>query len=202
VIDSFRGAFKLTGDKENSAGDAGVLLRQLQGLAIANGWLILVIHHKNRRAGEGTDSISGTGDWIAAPDVIWSWTRQEPTKPGMLFVEGRLAPVEPMSIRLGLNDCVLLGTAKEMQAETDQQAILAVLTDEGHSSESIAESAKLPPGTTRARLDSLFRRGLIDRDGSGKRGSPYLWSRNDSAERSLNSAETNIGKWETVDGDS
>jgi hypothetical protein len=34
VIDSFRGAFRLHGDAENSAGGAGLVLRNLQDLAV------------------------------------------------------------------------------------------------------------------------------------------------------------------------
>ena len=43
VIDSFRGAFKLAGKAENLAGEAGVLLRQLQELAIAKHWFFLLV---------------------------------------------------------------------------------------------------------------------------------------------------------------
>src|SRR5262249_20493445 len=67
VIDSFRGAYKLAGKGENLAGEAVVILRQLQELAISTGWFFLLVHHRNRSSSEGTDSVSGTGDWIAAP---------------------------------------------------------------------------------------------------------------------------------------
>jgi hypothetical protein len=70
IIDSFRGAFRLEGDSENSAGGAGVVLRTLQDLAVKFKALAFVIHHKNRSGKEGTNGISGTSDWIAAPDVI------------------------------------------------------------------------------------------------------------------------------------
>ena len=198
VIDSFRGAFKLTGKGENLAGEAGVLLRRLQELAIKTGWLIKVIHHGKRTAGEGTDSIAGTGDWIAAPDVIWSWSRPEATKPGTLIVERRLPPSEPLSVRLSLDECSYLGSVKETQKETEEQVICNVLTDEGQTSEAIAEATGLPAATVRKRLESLHEGGQVYRKGKGKRNDPYLWSRINSAQNVSYSAETNSDAWEDV----
>jgi len=198
VIDSFRGAFKLTGKGENLAGEAGVLLRRLQELAVIKGWIILVIHHGKRTTADGTDSIAGTGDWIAAPDVIWSWSRTEATKPGTLIVEGRIPPIEPLSVRLSIDECNFLGSVKETQDESDKQAIYRVLTSDGQNSDAIAEAAKLAPGTARARLETMYKAGQVNREGSGKRGSPYLWSKIFSAESDSYSAETNSGEWEDV----
>jgi len=192
VIDSFRGAFKLKGDAENLAGGgAGVILRQLQDLAIDKGWLIWLIHHANRRDVQGTDSVSGTGDWIAAPDVLWSWSRPDPDKSGTLIIEGRIPPVEPMAVKLSLEWCEHVGTVKEDQEQTDKQEILAALSDEGQTSEEIARSIDKSPGTTRKRLDSLYREGLVGRDGAGRRGDPYKWLKIVSAQDNLLGAETN-----------
>jgi hypothetical protein len=57
VVDSFRGAFRLHGDAENSAGGAGVILRNIQDIAVKHKWVVIVIHHRNRSAKEGTDGI-------------------------------------------------------------------------------------------------------------------------------------------------
>lgn len=191
VIDSFRGAFKLTGKAENLAGEAGVLLRQLQDLAIAKRWFFLLVHHRNRGTTEGTDSISGTGDWIAAPDVILTWSRLEGTEPGTLFLEGRIPPSDPLSVKLSLEECRFLGTVKETKDASDKEAIAAVLTEQGHSADAIAQAAGLPAGTVRVRLDAMFKDGKVERDGTGKKGSPYLWSKLIPHENVSYSAETN-----------
>ncbi len=206
VIDSFRGAFKLQGDAENLAGGAGVILRQLQDLAIDKGWLVILIHHANRGSKEGTDSVSGTGDWIAAPDVLWSWSRPDPDKSGTLSIEGRIPPLEPMAVKLTLQECSFVGTVKEDQEQTDKQGIIAALSDEGQTSEEIARAIGKPPGTTRTRLDSLYREGLVGREGVGRRGKPYKWITIDSAQDNPLSAETKFeepneekDKWQTLD---
>lgn len=193
VIDSFRGAFKLQGEAENSAGGAGVILRSLQDIAVKTGWLILVIHHSNRGSKEGTDSISGTSDWIAAPDVIWTWARPDPDKNGMLTLEGRIPPVEPIAVKLTIEDCVYIGTVKDDKEQTDFETILEALTEEEQAAEAIAEVTRLPPGTVRVRLEALYRQGLVSKAGKGKKGDPFRWSKIHSAQNLSYSAQTNTG---------
>ena len=133
VIDSFRGAFRLSGDAENSAGGAGRILRNLQDVAVKHSWLVIVVHHCNRSQREGTDGVSGTSDWIAAPDVIWTWSRPDKTKPGVLHIEGRMPPVDPLAVDLSPETCLFVGSVEESQRETDNKAILLSLTEEGQS---------------------------------------------------------------------
>ncbi|MCH7912317.1 MAG: bifunctional DNA primase/polymerase [Deltaproteobacteria bacterium] len=194
VIDSFRGAFKLAGDAENSAGGAGVILRQLQELAVGKGWLILLIHHSNKGGKEGTDSVSGTSDWIAAPDVLWTWSRPKPENSGTLFIEGRIPPVEPMAVRLTLEECSYVGTVKEDQEQIDKEEILAALTDEGQTTKEIAEATGKASGTVGTRLKTLYELGLIERVGRGKKGKAFKYLLIHSAQDSPLSAETNFGE--------
>jgi AAA domain-containing protein len=192
VVDSFRGAFRLVGDAENSAGGAGLILRNIQDIAVKHKWLVVVVHHRNRSAREGTDGISGTSDWIAAPDVIWTWSRPDKSKPGILSVEGRLPPVEPMAVDLSPTQCVLVGTVEESRDETDKKAILAVLTAEGQPATDIAEAIKAPVSSVRKRLESLFDANQVNRGGEGKRGDPFLYSKINCAQQIPLREETNL----------
>jgi hypothetical protein len=142
IVDSFRGAFRLHGDGENSAGGAGVILRGLQDIAIKNKGLVIIIHHRNKSQGrDGADSFSGTSDWIAAPDMLWTWSRPEKDKPGTLTIEGRMAPVDPMSVMVSIEECSYLGAVAETKERTDKEAILNVLTDDGQTADAIAQAA-------------------------------------------------------------
>lgn len=191
VIDSFRGAFRLDGDKENSSGGAGLILRNLQDLAVKYKWLVVVIHHRNRSAKDGTDAISGTSDWIAAPDVIWTWSRADKSKPGTLFVEGRMPPVDPLAVQLSPEECVFMGSVEESREESDKAAILAALTEEGQAAGDIAQAIERPASSVRKRLESLFTAGLVNREGEGKRGSPFLYSKINCAQNIPLGEETN-----------
>ena len=198
VVDSFRGAFRLVGDAENSAGGAGLILCNIQDLAVKNKWLVIVVHHRNRGAKEGTDSISGTSDWIAAPDVIWTWSRRERDKPGVLSIEGRLPPVEPLAVQLSPRECVCMGTIEESAEESDKAVILKALTQEGQEAKVIAEGLDKPASTVRKRLEALYSLGKVNREGTGKKGDPYLYSKNDCAQNILLREETKPEAWEEV----
>ncbi len=194
VIDSFRGAFKLPGDSENSAGGAGVILRKLQDLALQTGWLIIVIHHHNRKSDrEGADSLSGTSDWISAPDVIWSWVRPDPNKPGTLTIEGRIPPVVPLEIMLTLDECRFLGTVEEHAEEAEKQRILDELGPKPIETDMIAAATEIPPSTVRKRLAALLSEGKVHREGSGKSKHPYVWSKVVSAQTPPIGAGTELG---------
>jgi hypothetical protein len=178
IVDSFRGAFRLAGDGENSAGGAGVILRSLQDLAVAHKWLVIVVHHSNRSQREGTDGVSGTSDWIAAPDVIWTWQRPDKAKPGgVLHIEGRMPPVDPLAVELSPEKCLFRGSVEQNQEEADSKAILDALTTEGQPADVIAETINRPAGTIRRRLEALCEKDLVKRDGEGKRGDPFLYSK-------------------------
>ncbi|MCZ6906695.1 MAG: hypothetical protein O7G28_05370 [Deltaproteobacteria bacterium] len=192
VIDSFRGAFKLRGEAENHAGGAGYILRILQDLALKTGWLILLIHHRNRSSKEGTDGVSGTSDWIAAPDVLWSWSRPDPDKSGTLIIEGRIPPLDPMAVQLSLEGCEYVGTVKEDQEKTDKEAIQAVLTEDWQITKDIVATTELPEGTVRTRLNSFHKDGLVERDGKGVSNDSYKWRKVVSAQDNPLSAETNL----------
>jgi hypothetical protein len=195
LIDSFRGAFRLAGDAENSAGGAGVILRKLQDLAVRHKWLVIVVHHSNRSQREGTDGVSGTSDWIAAPDVIWTWSRPDKKKPGVLHIEGRISPVDPLAIDLAPEKCVFLGSVEESQKETDNQAILKAVTEEGQSADVIAETIGRPAGTVRKRCEDLFEAHELNRTGEGKRGDPHLYSKVCFRTPKPLGAETNSDGW-------
>lgn len=181
VIDSFRGAFKLTGEQENQAGQAGTLLRLLQEIGVKTGWLIVVIHHhKKASEAHGADNLSGTGDFGAASDVIWTWFRLDPSKPGVLEIEGRLEPVEPLRVRLSPEDCVYLGSARGGAEDDEKQRIEQALGTNRLSGREIASKTGIPYATVMKRLNSMKNEVRVDSQiGSGS-GSPHIWFRLDS----------------------
>jgi transposase-like protein len=137
----------------------------------------MVIYHRNRSAKDGTDAISGTSNWIAAPDVIWTWSRPDKSKPGTLHIEGRMPPVDPLAVQLSPEECTFKGSLEQSQEETDKAAILEALAEEGQTAKDIAQAIDRPPGTVHKRLQALFDGQQVNRDGQGKRGSPFLYSK-------------------------
>lgn len=175
VIDSFRAAFMLSGDTENQAGTVGNILRTLQAIARKTKWSIIVIHHfRKSGTGEALD-LAGSGEWLSAPDVIYTWSCPKPKEPGTFSITGRVSPSEPLSIKLSREKIEFLGTVTEQTIETERQMVLMLLSDTPQTSDEIAKLSELPGSTVRKRLEELLQAKVVDRTGEGKRGDPYLW---------------------------
>jgi hypothetical protein len=177
VIDSFRGAFKLTGEQENQSGTAGQILRVLQDIAVKHGWLIFVLHHhKKNRDSEGSENLSGTGDFGAAADVIWTWSRPaDMSRPGVLEIEGRIPEVASMRVRLTPGECVYLGSANAATEEDEKQQIQAALGTQQLTAKVIAAKTDIPYSTVKKRLDSMKAENRVDSVRGSGRGSPDSW---------------------------
>lgn len=175
VIDSFRAAFMLSGDSENQAGTVGTILRSIQAIARRTKWSIIVIHHfRKSGTGEALD-LAGSGEWLSAPDVIYTWTCPKPNEPGILSITGRVEPSEPLSIRLTREKIEYLGSVVAQTLESERQKVLEALTEDVQTSDEVAKIVELPTSTVRKRLEELFKGGKIDRLGEGKKGNPYTW---------------------------
>jgi AAA domain len=177
VIDSFRGAFKLKAEQENQSGEAGMILRWLQEIGVKTGWLIVVIHHhKKNTDAEGADKLSGTGDFGAAPDVILTWSRPaDHLKPGLLEIEGRIPPIEPLVVRLSPEECVYLGTKQEDGEENEEKQIEQALGTHWLKADEIATKTGIPYSTVKKRLDSMKIKARVGSVPGTGRGSPDLW---------------------------
>lgn len=183
IIDSFRAAFILPADTENQAGTVGNILRRLQAIARKTGWAIIVIHHfRKSGTGEALD-LAGSGEWLSAPDVIYTWSCPKPKEPGTFLITGRVPPFEPLAISLSREKIEFLGTVTEHKTEAEKEKILEALTLEGQKSDDLAKLIDLPEATTRRRLDELYKAERVDRQGEGKRGNPYLWFKKTEGEQ-------------------
>jgi hypothetical protein len=195
VLDSFRAAFLLSGDTENQAGAVGGILRKLQIIARKTKWTIIVIHHL-RKSGTGEPlDLAGSGEWLSAPDVIFTWHCPNPKEPGTFTAIGRIPPVEPFSLRLSREKIEFLGTVSQQTAEAERQRVLdALKEDEWQAPNDIADSVELPPGTTRRRLNELYEGNQAERQGEGKKGNPHLWKKKQASDDSEIDSATKISR--------
>jgi DNA-binding transcriptional ArsR family regulator len=181
IIDSFRGAFKLDGDGENLSGEAGLLLREIQEIALVTGWTIFIIHHdkKNtKKTSTGLSNLSGSGDFGAAADVIWSLKRQNASSPTVLEVEGRLPQIDPFTIKLSPSECTNLGyPAQEIKQRSEEELILKTLGSGRLQAKEVSEQTGLSLTTVGRRLTSLKKQGKIDSEKITGTGSPREWFR-------------------------
>lgn len=68
----------------------------------------------------------GSGDFSAASDVIWTWTRPlDASRPGIIEIEGRLPPVDAIAVHLSPDECTYLGIrSSDAKREEEEQRIL------------------------------------------------------------------------------
>lgn len=139
---------------------------------------MVIHHHKKNADAEGADNLSGTGDFGAAPDVIWTWSRPaDHLQPGVLEIEGRIPPVEPVVVRLSPEECVHLGTKQQNREEDAKKRIEQALSTKRMQADEIATKTGIPYGTVKKRLDSMKAEGRLGSVPGTGRGSPDLWFR-------------------------
>ncbi len=175
VIDSFRAAFMLPGDSENQSGTVGGILRRLQTIARKTRWSIIIIHHFRKSGTGGALDLAGSGEWLSAPDVVYTWSCSNPNQPGTLGVTGRVEPTEPLSIRLTREKIEFLGTTTVQSVDLERQKIRDTLTKDPQTSDEIAFIVGLPASTVRRRLEELCNSGVVKFLGEGKKGNPRTW---------------------------
>jgi len=183
VLDTFRAAFMLKREEENDAGVIGQLLRGLQRIARVTGWTILVIHHQKKSGSGGFLDGAGSGEWLSAPDAVWTWTRPPGNEIGTLRVTGRMPPVTDMSVRLSPLTCEYFGPTLQVDVGFSDDEILRHVpdADRGLSIEAIRKGwgEKAPAfSTLSARLNNLAVPGpdqKVEKLGSGAKGSPYRY---------------------------
>jgi hypothetical protein len=176
VIDSFRGAFLLSGDNENNSGNVGAsILRPLQNIARRTGWSIIVIHHFKKSGTNEALDLAGSGEWTSAPDVIYTWSCPNFKEPGKLKILGRVPPSDELSIKVSRETVEFLGTVPENEIVDEREKVKDTLTDEFQSIKDIADATKIPPSTVGRRLKELLSSNLAEKQGKGVRGSAVLW---------------------------
>lgn len=176
VIDSFRGAFLLSGDTENNSGNVGAsILRPLQNIARKTGWSIIIIHHFKKSGTNEALDLAGSGEWTSAPDVIYTWSCPNFKEPGKLKILGRVPPSDELSIKVSRETIEFLGTVPENQIIEERKKVKEALTDEFQTSKDIAKAVELPPSTVNKRLNELLESNLTERQGKGVRGDAFLW---------------------------
>lgn len=178
VIDSARGAFGWRRDEEKDAGVVGPTLRSFLDVARRTGWTVLVIHHANKAERTGPESLSGSSEWISAPDLIMTMTprRTNGERRAVLQVDGRLPPVEEMVLEVTPAGIIQCGTTQTTAAQENLQKVLEQLSGPpGDETGEIAKRAGLANAACWRALRAGMEQGKVGRAGDGVRGDPHTW---------------------------
>ena len=110
--------------------------------------------------------------------MILTWSRPaDHLKPGLLEIEGRIPPVEPLVVRLSPEECAYLGTREEDGEENEKKRIEQALGTKRMQADEIVAKTGIPYSTTKKRLDSMKGEGRVGSVSGPGKGSPHLWFR-------------------------
>jgi RecA-family ATPase len=179
IIDSFRGAFKLQGDKENSSGDAGAILRQVQEIAVRSNWVIFIIHHDKKyvESRGGITNLAGSGDFGAAADVIWMLAEPKNIPDTReLEIVGRIPPIDKLTVKLSPAECINLeSSAQEFKWREQEKRIQEVVGTKMLTEAEIGALTKIHATTLKKRLEFLQKQGQMNFKPLPGKGQPKGW---------------------------
>ena len=158
----------------------------LRQIAEKHSCAILLIHHTRKAVGEGVDTVLGTSGMTAAPDAIWTLRRQ-PDGDSLLTVTGRDIEEVVYGMRLENGDPFgwkITGQGAEAELSAERRDIMELLRNEGPQvPKMIASMLRKNASTVRRLLQMLVSDGMIDKDGSTYKVSPYTHSHEQHEQR-------------------
>jgi hypothetical protein len=178
----------LAGRDENSAGDVGLILRQLAMLAESTGAALAISHHfskGNQSAKEAIDRFSGSGVFARFPDALLTMTRHE--EDGAFTIDPTVrnfAPMNQFVVRWqhplmvpdgSLNPTNLKKPAGAFQAKYTLEQILDVMESKVMTAREVELACQNAHGMADSTVKRLLKKGKAD--GKVIQPSAGLWQR-------------------------
>ena len=161
---------------ENNATDVTRAIKPLLNLARESGAAILLLHHARKSEGEHGDEIRGSGALFSLLDVALILKRHEVETQRRLTAISRYPETPPeLIIELREHGHEALGDPAAVGKAAKTTKVQSALTDLPAKAVEIGKRAGVKEGATRTILDQLVGQGLVQREGLGKRGDPYLY---------------------------
>ncbi len=179
VIDSLARFAMLKDEDDNS--EVTKFMTPLLDVAHETNTVVLLIHHERKSGGEAGRSIRGAGAIFANADVALTLSKAEGgnSTARTLEILGRFQEYAPGKIRLAYEDgrYVSLGLEEEQTLAARKEKVLAVVDGVPMDVNEIAEAAGLSLRIVRPVLNALYGEKQLERQGEGKRNSPYKYHR-------------------------
>ena len=181
VVDTWDRWTSLRGDSENTAGATNEALEPLH-YAAASGLAVVIVTHQRKSLGEFGEAVRGSNALTGGVDVVLELERPAASlglghHARALRAVSRFAAT-PDELYVDLDEhrseYVAIDSPEEVKTAADLERILAAVGDV-HDAAAIAADLDMKAATVRRRLKTLRERGLVRRDGTGRKGSPFLW---------------------------
>ena len=180
IVDTFAQFAKLTGDKENSAGDVLEAMEPLQ-VARDEGLAVLLIRHERKEGGSVGVSGRGSSALSGAVDIILQLQKPEgnhPTRFRQIRAVGRFDDL-PGELSIQLTEAgsyEIAGSTSAIALEgamAKLQSLLPGSCDGALTTAELETQTGIPRTTLQQAIDALEGSGFIKRSGAGRKGSPF-----------------------------
>ncbi len=181
VVDTWDRWTSLRGDNENAAGAVNEALEPLQ-YAAAAGLAVLLVSHQRKSTGEFGEAVRGSNALTGGVDIVAELER--PSRTLQLGSHARVlrtvsrfdSTPEELHVELGDTGFVVIESPEQVAVDAERSRIAAVLeSSEPATAETLGEELELPKSTVRRHLAALLEKGVVLRDGAGKKNDPYVW---------------------------
>jgi hypothetical protein len=183
VVDTMRTCMRFSQESDNSEISAQVT--PWVEAARMTGKTFVGLHHATKTGGDHGRGIAGGHALLGVFDMAIEIDRDRNVATRRrVSCMGRLTPVEDFYYDLVDGRLVAAGNVSAVEAESVRRRVLEVASDELKTADEVRDQMEDPrPGIGRVReaLGALVDRGEIERDGTGKRGSPYRFRAKEDA---------------------
>jgi DNA-binding transcriptional ArsR family regulator len=180
VIDSLSKQWAV--EDENDARQVELALTPILQLARETRAAVVLIHHTRKSGGEDGEEVRGSSAVVQNVEILLSLKRHRAGGDTARALEGTSNYQEtPRRLVVAYRDGLYtaLGTPAEVADRTHRADVLDALTEEPQTYEELKEASGLHRKTVQRTLTTLHEEGLVNREGEGKRGDPFRFTRND-----------------------
>lgn len=186
IVDTFAQFARLTGDKENSAGDVLTAMLPIQEARDA-GLAVLVIRHERKEGGSVGESGRGSTAMSGAVDIILRLHKPEGKHPPNYRQIDALSRFDetPGELMIALNEdgngYEVLGDTSAVALQMATDKVLNELPSNAEDAITLEDLRGLTGGTRstlQLALSGLEAAGLVGKEGEGRKGSPHRFYRN------------------------
>jgi hypothetical protein len=172
----------LTGDSENSAGEALKSLLPLQRAAAEN-IAVVIVRHERKSAGAVGDSGRGSSAFSGAADIVLSVRRPEGNQaPNVRLIQtlSRFDATDDLLVELtpkGYRALGAPGEAAKQQAAAEVLSAIPLTPKDAITIEQLSETTGKKRAYLQTLLDVLVGDNKIATSGKGRKGSPFRYFR-------------------------
>lgn len=178
VIDSLSKFWAV--EDENDAVQVTAAIEEIRHLALVTDAAIVLIDHTRKSGGEDGTDIRGSGAKTASVDIAVSFKRDHHGADNRRILDAISRSDEtPRKLVIAYEDDGYrpIGILAEVRHEQQRNAILEALRADELTTKEIAEAADVSQIQVHRITSQLFEEGSIGREGRGKKGDPFRFSR-------------------------